>query len=182
MKVVFATGIFPPDIGGPATSVSVLAEAWAAQGHRVSVVTFSDVGDDGVERPYEVKRILRAQPAWRKHLSYLRALWRASSAPGPIFAQDGVGSGLPAYIVATLRRRRLIVRVPGDVAWERAQVGFGYADTLEVFQNDMTVPPAIFALRLIQRFVYRRADRVIVPSRYLADVARGWGVEPGRIR
>jgi len=182
MKVVFATGIFPPDIGGPATSVSTLAEAWAAQGHRVSVVTFSDVGDDGVERPYEVKRILRAQPAWRKHLAYLRALWRASSAPGPIFAQDGVGSGLPAFIVATLRRRRLIVRVPGDVAWERAQVGFGYADTLEAFQKDMTVPPAIIALRLLQRFVYRRADRVIVPSRYLAGVARGWGVAPGRVR
>src|SRR5688572_27798251 len=117
MKIVFATGIFPPDIGGPATSVSMLADAWSKQGHRVSVVTFSDVGDDGAARPYGVHRILRAQPAWKRYWSYLRALWRASDASGPIFAQDGVASGLPALLVASLRRRRLIVRIAGDFAW-----------------------------------------------------------------
>ncbi|HTK60144.1 MAG TPA: glycosyltransferase, partial [Candidatus Baltobacteraceae bacterium] len=147
MKVVFATGIFPPDIGGPATSVSTLAEAWAAQGHQVSVVTYSDVGDDGVARPYEVLRIARAQGAGRRYWSFLRALWRASSAPGPIFAQDGVASGLPALIVATLRGRRLVVRVAGDFAWERAQVQYGYAESLEAFQKDMRVPAPIFLAR-----------------------------------
>src|SRR5512147_2962230 len=147
MKVVFATGIFPPDIGGPATSVSMLADAWTSQGHRVSVVTYSDVGDDGVSRPYEVTRVLRAQSAWRRYWSFLRAVWRASDAPGPIFAQDGVASGLPALIVAALRRRRLIVRVAGDFAWERAQVRYGYAETLEDFQKDLGVPPPIFLLR-----------------------------------
>jgi glycosyltransferase involved in cell wall biosynthesis len=182
MKVVFATGIFPPDIGGPATSVSTLAEAWGAQGHHVSVVTFSDVGDDGVARPYDVRRIPRAQAAWRRQWSFLKALWRASSAPGPIFAQDGVASGLPALIVAKLRRRRLIVRVAGDFAWERAQVSYGYTDSLEAFQKDLSVPAPVFLARILQRFVYRRADRVIVPSRYLAGVAKAWGVPEGRIR
>lgn len=182
MKVVFATGIFPPDIGGPATSVSMLAEAWSAKGHDVAVVTYADVGDDGVARPYEVKRVLRAQAAWRRYFAFTRALWRASAAPGPIFAQDGIASGLPALIVAALRGRRLIMRVAGDFAWERAQVAFGYAEPLEHFQKDLTVPPSVFLLRILQRFVYRRADRVIVPSRYLAGIARGWGVPDARIR
>lgn len=182
MKVVFATGIFPPDIGGPATSVSTLADAWSAQGHQVSVVTYSDVGDDGVARPYEVRRILRAQAAWRRYGSYLRALWRASSVPGTIFAQDGVASGLPALIVAKLRGRRLVLRVAGDFAWERAQVQYGYAESLEAFQKDLRVPAPVFLARALQRLVYRSAHRVIAPSRYLAGVTRGWGVVPGRIR
>lgn len=182
MKVVFATGIFPPDIGGPATSVSMLADAWTAQGHQVAVVTYSDVGDDGIARPYEVKRVLRTQSAWRRYWTFLRALWRASDAPGPIFAQDGVASGLPALIVATFRRRRLILRVAGDFAWERAQVAYGYTDSIEDFQKDMSVPPPILFARALQRFVYRRADRVIVPSRYLAELAKTWGVARGRVR
>ncbi|MEK7546288.1 MAG: glycosyltransferase family 4 protein [Patescibacteria group bacterium] len=182
MKVVFATGIFPPDIGGPATSVSMLADAWAACGHQVAVVTYSDVGDDGVARPYDVRRVPRAQAAWRRYWSFLSALWRATAAPGPIFAQDGIASGLPALVVAKLRGRRLVVRVAGDFAWERAQVAYGYADSIEEFQKDMSVPPSIFLLRVLQRLVYRRADRVIAPSAYLAGVAKGWGVPEGRVR
>jgi len=182
MKVVFATGIFPPDIGGPATSVSMLAETWSAEGHQVTVVTYSDVGDDGFRRAYDVRRVARAQSAWRRYWAFLRALWRASDAAGPIFAQDGVPSGIPALIVAAFRRRKLVVRVAGDFAWERAQVSYGYAESLETFQKDLAVPPAIFLARALQRFVYRRADRVIAPSAYLAAVAKGWGVSEGRIR
>lgn len=182
MKVVFATGIFPPDIGGPANSVSMLAESWSARGHRVAVVTYSDSAAEGVERPYEVVRILRTQAVWKRYLSFLRAVWRASDGPGPIFAQDGVASGLPASIVARVRRRRLVLRIAGDFAWERAQVSRDYRDSLEAFQKDRRLPIGIRAARAVQRFVYRRADRVIAPSRYLVGILRGWGVRESRIR
>jgi len=182
MNVVFATGIFPPDIGGPANSVSMLAEAWSARGHRVTVVTYSDIAADGLRRPYEVVRIPRAQPVWKRYAAFLRAVWRASAAPGPIFAQDGVASGLPALIVARMRRRRLILRVAGDFAWEHAQVGHGYRDSLEAFQKDRGLPFGIRLMRALQRAVYRRADLVIAPSRYLSGVLRGWGVSESRIR
>ena len=182
MKVVFATGIFPPDIGGPATSVSMLAERWNARGHDVSVVTYSDTADDGLRRPYQVIRILRALPVWRRYADFLLALWRASDQPGPIFAQDAVASGLPALLVARLRGRRLILRIAGDFAWEQAQVKDGYRESLESFQKDLRLPPRLWLLRALQRFVYRRADRVISPSRYLCGLLRGWGIHEARIR
>lgn len=182
MNIVIATGIFPPDIGGPANSVPTLAADWSARGHRVTVVTYSDVADDGQARPYEVVRIPRAWKPWRRWPSYFAAVWRAADAPGRIFAQDGVASGLPALVAAKLRRRRLILRIAGDFAWERAQVVHGYRDTLEAFQHDRGLPPAFAALRGLQRFVYRRASRVIAPSRYLAGVLHGWGVPEARIR
>lgn len=182
MNVVFATGIFPPDIGGPATSVSMLAEAWTAEGHRVSVVTYSDVADDGMSRAYRVRRVSRAQPSWRRYFAYAKALWEETRAPGPVFAQDAVASGLPALIVSSLRRRKLVLKVVGDFAWEHAQVQEGYAETLERFQRDHRIPPRIWMLRALQRFMARRADHVIVPSRYLAGIVRGWGVPEARIR
>ncbi len=182
MKVVFATGIFPPDIGGPATSVSALAEAWSARGHRVTVVTYADRLDDGVRSAYGVTRISRTLPAWKRYAAFFRALWQASDEPGPIFAQDAIASGLPALLVAWFRRRKLIVRIAGDFAWEQAQVKYGYGESLEKFQNDRSIPFVPMILRAVQRFVYRRADHAIAPSRYLAGVLVGWGVPERRIR
>ncbi len=182
MKVVFATGIFPPDIGGPATSVSALAEAWSARGHRVTVVTYADNVGEGARSAYKVVRIPRAQPAWKRYIAFARAVWTASDETGPIFAQDAIASGVPALVVARLRGRKLIVRVAGDFAWEQAQVKHGYSETLETFQKDGRIPAVSKVLRALQRFVYRRADRVIAPSRYLVGVARSWGVSENRIR
>ncbi len=180
MHVIFATGIFPPDIGGPANSVALLAEAWSARGHRVTVVTYAD-RTEGDARTYEVRRIPRTLPAWRRVPAFLVALWRVTREPGPIFAQDGVATGLPAWMVARLRRRRLIVRIAGDFAWERAQVTYGYRESLETFQHDRRLPAGLRFARALQHFVYRQADRVVAPSRYLAGVVESWGVPSGRI-
>ena len=40
-KILLATGIFPPDIGGPATYVENLAIELEKLGHKVRVVTYS---------------------------------------------------------------------------------------------------------------------------------------------
>src|SRR5207248_532763 len=34
----------------------------------------------------------------------------------------------------------------------------------------------------LQRFYVRRADRIVVPSGYLAGLVKGWGADPARIR
>jgi glycosyltransferase involved in cell wall biosynthesis len=57
VRVVFATGIFPPDIGGPATYVSELASELTARGHGVEVVTYGE-GNDAAS-PFPVHRIHR---------------------------------------------------------------------------------------------------------------------------
>jgi len=42
MKILIVTGVFPPDIGGPATYVPQVASALHDKGHKVTVVTLSD--------------------------------------------------------------------------------------------------------------------------------------------
>src|SRR5688500_2848310 len=61
-RVSILTGIFPPDIGGPATSVPALAAAMQERGDAVTVITLAD---DPVERgddPCQVVRIDRSTP------------------------------------------------------------------------------------------------------------------------
>jgi glycosyltransferase involved in cell wall biosynthesis len=42
MEILITTGIFPPDIGGPATYVPTIAKALAERGHQVTVLTTSE--------------------------------------------------------------------------------------------------------------------------------------------
>ncbi len=181
MKVVIATGIFPPDVGGPATFAPMIAEAWSRMGHEVAVVTYSDK-DDGIERPYRIHRIPRALPAPIRYFNYFLRVRREAIGARAVFAQDPVAAGLPAWCAARLGRRKFILKFVGDFAWEHARVQERYDKTIEEFHRDRSVSARIMLLRFLQRFVARRAAKVIVPSRYLGDLLKSWGVKEKRLR
>ncbi|PIR76833.1 MAG: hypothetical protein COU30_05750, partial [Candidatus Magasanikbacteria bacterium CG10_big_fil_rev_8_21_14_0_10_38_6] len=66
MKILIATGIFPPEIGGPATYVPRIAKEFLDRDHFVSVITYSDtyVHERDVHYPFLVKRIKRVNTLW----------------------------------------------------------------------------------------------------------------------
>jgi len=61
LRVLMITGIFPPDIGGPATYVPTMSSELVKRGHKVTVVTLSDSLVDHDDRSYNfpVHRIRR---------------------------------------------------------------------------------------------------------------------------
>ena len=65
MRVVIVTGIYPPDIGGPATHASDLRDALLERGHRVVVLTLGEAAD--VTREPGLVRWPRSWPWPRRH-------------------------------------------------------------------------------------------------------------------
>ncbi len=62
LKILIATGIYPPDLGGPATLLTRLPDALRAREAEVKVITYSDVvPEKGGETEKEVYRIGRRQ-------------------------------------------------------------------------------------------------------------------------
>ena len=60
MKILITVGIFPPDIGGPASFVPKIAELYSNSGHDVTVVCLTDRKQtDNLN--FKVVRILRNQ-------------------------------------------------------------------------------------------------------------------------
>ena len=60
LRILIITGIFPPDIGGPATYVPQIATALASLGHQVTVPTLSDqLNPDDCAYTFPVKRLPR---------------------------------------------------------------------------------------------------------------------------
>jgi len=61
LRIVLPAGIFPPDIGGPASYVPRIAEALVARGHSVEVIALADDPAVGGVFPFPVRRIRRGK-------------------------------------------------------------------------------------------------------------------------
>lgn len=165
MRVLIATGLYPPEIGGPATYTTRLERELPSYDITVSVLPYSRV---------------RGYPKLLRHLAYTWLLFRASRRVDLIHPLDPVSVGVPACLVSLLRRVPYVVRIAGDYAWETAAA-----------RDENVVPPHQFAtqrqpwrLRVLQWLetrVARRATRVITPSAYLKRVIASWGVPESRI-
>ena len=165
-KILIATGIYPPDIGGPATYTVLMEQELPKRGFMVSVLPFTK---------------FRTKPKIIRHLSYLWKCWRMTKDCDFMYAQDPVSVGLPVLIAARLRRKKFFIRVAGDYAWEQSVQRFGVKDTIDDFQKKK-YGWRIELLRKIQRFVVGKADLVITPSKYFQKLVGGWIKNPEKVK
>lgn len=178
MRITFATGIYPPDIGGPATYVSHLATELHARGWGVNVVTYGEA--TAASSPFPVRRVGRSASLPLRYLSFLKEVRRASRPEELIYAQDPLSSGFPGLLAARSRECAMVVKIVGDLAWEiGCELGL-VADGIEDFQRGK-YGPVIALARRVERSVAKNADRVLVPSQYLKSLVVGWGVPAERI-
>jgi glycosyltransferase involved in cell wall biosynthesis len=179
VKVLFASGIYPPDIGGPATYVRNLALALRARGIEPEVVTYGDEAppDDG----FPVRSVRRSRGPLGRYADYARVVRRAAARADLVYVQDALSSGLPGSAGAWAARRPVVLKVVGDPAWEVSTEAGWVRDGFGEFQA-RRYGPRVEGLRRVQRLVAGHAARVIVPSRFLRDVVHGWGVPVERIQ
>ncbi|MGD9505311.1 MAG: glycosyltransferase family 4 protein, partial [Syntrophobacteraceae bacterium] len=178
MKILIVTGIFPPDIGGPATYAPMAAEALAGRGWDVSVVAWSDsLEHDDSAYGFRVARIPRSEP-WPLRMAHtLFSIARFGMSSDIIFS---VGLALESAMANILLRKPLVMKIVGDAAWERA-TRWGW--TGESFEEFQTGGPSagVRLLKHLRNWPVRHSDRVITPSVHLAGWVRRWGADAGRI-
>jgi glycosyltransferase involved in cell wall biosynthesis len=167
MKIVLAAGLYPPDIGGPSRYAHMLATELPGQGIEIVVAPFAPA---------------RAYPKLVRHLAYAYQLWHQSKGCEVVYALDPISVGVPAAIVAYLRRVPLIIRLGGDYAWEQGVQRFGLTATLDEYtKQPLEANWRVRVLAGIQRQVVRRAVAVVLPSQYLRNIVATWGVSPERL-
>jgi glycosyltransferase involved in cell wall biosynthesis len=176
MRVLIVSGIFHPEVGGPATYLRELADTLTRRGDHVGVVAYGDprLPSDG---EYPVWRVSRAGGRLRRLSRFIGVLWRRSRGQELWFVND---YGLPAALVARIRRPAIVMKIVGDFAWEYARRNHLVTDTIDEFQT-RRYSWRVEALRKVQQFYVRRATRIIVPSAYLKKIVSGWGVPDSRI-
>ncbi len=166
-KILIATGLYPPDIGGPATYVKMLEKYLPMHGFKLSILPF------GIVRPF---------PKGIRHIIYTWKLYRKSKNVDFIYALDAVSVGVSATLVSLFRRKPLFVRLGGDYAWEQGVQRFGLGKTLDEYISQQEKAPwQVRLLAWVQLQVVRHAQKVIVPSKYLKGIVAAWGVDTNHI-
>lgn len=161
MRLLIATPLYPPELGGPATYATILEQELPPQGVAVQVEAFSGVR--------QLPRIVR-------HIVYFFRLLRKGRDADCLLALDPVSTGLPALLAARLLRKPFVVKVVGDYAWEQGTQRYGVSLPLDEFVHTKHVPTQVELLRTLETWVTKQASLVIVPSEYLKRIVCAWGV------
>ncbi|HEY8406948.1 MAG TPA: glycosyltransferase family 4 protein [Gaiellaceae bacterium] len=172
MRTLIVTGIWPPDVGGPASHAPEAAAALRARGHEVAVLTTAS--SPPAPEPYPVHWVSRRLPPGLRHLAVAARVARLSARADVVYATSMVGRS------AFASRAPLVVKVAGDPAFERARRRGLYGGLLADFQTaDAGVPVRL--LRLWRTLTLRRARRLLTPSVFLRDLVVSWGIDASRV-
>lgn len=183
-KILIATGIFEPDIGGPASYAKILAKKLSVTGnYSVRVLTFSSVRKFSNDKKagFEVIRVWTKIPKFLRHFIYFLKVFASAKQCDVVLALNTISAGVPALFAVKLRRKKFFVRVVGDYAWETAVNKNKTRLLLDDFQKTKHRGWSGW-LHKLQMIVCRQADGVIVPSVYLADIVKGWGIDESKIK
>jgi glycosyltransferase involved in cell wall biosynthesis len=179
MHLLITTDIFPPDIGGPASYVPLIAGELSLRGHTVLVLTYSRVPpqEDDKNWPFALRRIPLGIPRPLRLLRAVAEIWRLGWRAEVIY----VNGLLVEVALANLPLGRPVVaKVVGDIAWERARHRGWASDDIETFQARQ-YGWQVELRRRLRDWALRRADRVIVPSAYLRGLVGRWHIPEERI-
>ena len=175
MKVLIVSGIWPPDVGGPASHAPELAAFLLDRGHAIEVVTTAEAAP--ASEQYQVRWVSRAQPRGVRHARALAVIRDRAADADVVYATSMLGR---AALGATLARRPIVVKLVADEAYERARRLGLFDGDLDEFQH-YKGGARVRLLRQARDRTLRRVDALICPSAYLASRAVAWGIEEARV-
>ncbi len=179
MKIVLATPLYPPEIGGPATYIIELTER-THEAHEITIVAFASTSKPAKGAHLVTVSKRRALPL--RLLKFTWVLWKESRGKDIIYAQNAVAAGFPSVIVGILRGIPVVIKFVGDEAWEKATQQKLTTKQLEEFlEHPDPVPFYIALVKNIQRWTLNHADVATTPSQYLRDaIVRAYNIPPER--
>jgi len=169
MRILIATGIYPPDIGGPAQYAKNLAEVFEKSGHEVMVKFF---------------RLENKLPTGIRHLFYFFKIIPSVYRADVVFAFDTFSAALPALLAARLFGKKFIIRTGGDFLWESYVERTG---DLVLFKNFYDTSLGKLSLKekrifSLTRWVLRNSSALIFSTAWQRDIfAKAYGLSASKL-
>ena len=177
MKILITVGIYPPDIGGPASFVPKIANLYTNQGHEITVICLTDSPTEDREN-YKVVRILRHQNLLIRWFKTIFIILRNGHNANLLFV-----NGLPmeSYVANLFLRKKMIRKIVGDWAWERGMNKKLINESFDEFQNKKHTLHLEIA-KFSRGWTAGKAKLVITPSKHLSTIVQKWGVEEKNLK
>lgn len=157
MRITLVTGIYPPEIGGPAEYAENLSKVWIASGHIVSVKVFSS---------------FNFFPTGVRHLVYFFYILPSVIRSDVIIALDTFSVALPAVVASLIFGKKIILRTGGDFLWEAYVERTGDLVLLKDFYNNSQSKISLkekIIFKLIQ-FVLNKVSTVVWSTEWQKNI------------
>ena len=146
-NILIATGIYPPDIGGPAQYAKNLVDQFENQDHQVKVLSY---------------KLEKKLPIGFRHIWYFFRVIFNLNKVNFIIALDTFSVGLPAVTAAKIFNKKIIIRTGGDFFWESYVERSGNLITLKQFYE---IKPA---LNLKEKIIFILSKYILKNSTAIA--------------
>jgi glycosyltransferase involved in cell wall biosynthesis len=175
VRVLVVSGIWPPDVGGPASHAPDVASFLRERGHDVEVVITAPAAP--AAQPYPVHWVARSLPKGVVHVRTALEIARHAAHADVVYTTGMFGR---SSLGARLARRPYVVKLTADPAFERARRRGIVGGNVDEFQGDAG-GASVRVFRLARDAELKHAAHVFTPSSYLRELALSWGVDRGRV-
>ena len=166
MRVLVTVGIFPPDIGGPATFVPKIAKYFQDElNYEIEILTLSDNKNSNINDDFSVKRIDRNLPIIYRWLKTIFTIYKLGKNKDLIFVN---GLGTETTIANIFLKKKIIRKIVGDPVWERAYSKAKISESFDEFQVK-NYGFSISFQKKVRSFSIKKSDIVVTPSQHLKN-------------
>ncbi|MEY4602132.1 MAG: hypothetical protein RL292_73 [Candidatus Parcubacteria bacterium] len=160
LSICIATGIYPPELGGPAEYAKNLADVWSGDGHRVFVNVFSR---------------FNYLPTGIRHCVYFLTLCKSVWNADFVFILDTFSAALPALVMSKILGKKTMLRTGGDFLWEGYVERTGDLVLLKDFYTKRAHPFSYKekVILCIIKFILKHVDVVVWSTQWQKDIFIG---------
>ena len=172
MKVLLISGIYRPEIGGPATYIPTLADELIDQAIEVEVITLKNSGEPDQVEAWPVNYVIRNQRLLLRFVKSVLLILKKSKLSDSIFSNGLFEETAFALI---LKKRKSVAKVVSDPVWERAlnkkETSLGVVEF-----NSSSINFKHKLQRVFLRWSLNRFNVITCPSIQLKHMIENWGV------
>ena len=165
MDILITVGIFPPDIGGPASFVPKITKYLINKGHNVKIICLSDKEHLTYKDDINVIRINRSSPIIFRWLKTIVKIYSNSKKSDLIFVN---GLGTETTIANLFIRKKVIRKIVGDPVWERVYNKNLIDESFDDFQEN-NHGLSISLQKMIRNWSINKSNLIITPSQHLKN-------------
>jgi glycosyltransferase involved in cell wall biosynthesis len=174
LKYLLTSGIYPPDIGGPASFIPEFGAFLRESGAEVEVVTLASKSNEVSQEAFgKVIKVKRETMKLRRFIEVTWKIYKSSRNSEIIFAN---GLYEECAVASIFHKKKMVFKIVGDPIWERfrnsnrSSLDFGEYETLRLSRR-------LKLERIFFDWSLNRADVITCPGRKLAEtIERNYGV------
>jgi len=156
IKILIATGIYPPDIGGPAQYAKNLVEQFTGLGYGVKVLSY---------------KLEKKLPIGLRHILYFFRVIFNLNDTNLIIAFDTFSVGVPAVIASIVFNKKIIIRTGGDFLWESYIERSGHLVSLKQFYEikpDLNLKEKI--IFILSKFILKNSTAIVFSTSWQREI------------